>query len=111
MEQYFFTYIAICIIARIVIAIIAKIIDVKYLPVMAIVTSFISIVFFKNFVVNAPKTGFFGNTVWWQNYRIIHFFNYGLFSLLAFTKNSNSWMVLLFDIFLGIIFFIKKYLI
>lgn len=98
-----------CFVSRIFIAIVAKIINVHYLPIMAVFTSLIAISFLIRFIVNSPKRGFFGNKVWWRNYRIIHSFNFGLFSLLAFCKNPNSWIVLFIDAWLGLIFFIINY--
>ena len=100
-----------CLVARISIAIIAKIINIKYLPILAIFSSIISLSFLRGFILNYPKTGFFGSKVWWQNYRIIHSFDFGLFSIFAFYKNPNSWIILFIDALLGLIFFINKYFI
>ena len=111
MNKIIYIFLFTCFISRILISIIAKIINVNYLPIMAIFTSLIAISFLRGFILNYPKIGFFGGEVWWQNYRIIHSFNFGLFSLLAFCKNPNSWIVLFIDAWLGLIFFIKKYFI
>ena len=99
-----------CILTRFLLAYIAKIIPVNYLPYFSIITLIISLSFFKNYINNEPKIGFFGSKAWWCNYRIIHAFNYFVFTLFAFAKNKDSWLILLFDVFLGIIFFINKYL-
>tara|TARA_Y100000816_G_scaffold181971_1_gene131745 strand:+ start:6759 stop:7094 length:336 start_codon:yes stop_codon:yes gene_type:complete len=109
MNKILYIFLFGCFVSRILIAIVAKIINVNYLPIMAIFTSIISLSFLRGFILNSPKTGFFGSKVWWQNYRIIHSFNFGLFSLLAFCKNPNSWIVLFIDAWLGLIFFINKY--
>lgn len=109
MNKIIYIFLFACFTSRIAISIFAKIIDVNYLPIMAIFTSIISLGFLKGFLLNSPKIGFFGSKVWWQNYRIIHSFNFGLFSLLAFCKNPNSWIILFIDAWLGLIFFINKY--
>ena len=109
MNKIIYIFLFGCFVLRILIAILAKIINVNYLPIMAIFTSIISLSFLRGFILNSPKTGFFGSKVWWQNYRILHSFNFGLFSLLAFCKNPNSWIVLFIDAWFGVIFFINKY--
>ena len=109
MNKIIYIFLFGCFVSRILIAILAKIINVNYLPIMAIFTSIISLSFLRGFILNSPKTGFFGSKVWWQNYRILHSFNFGLFSLLAFCKNPNSWIVLFIDAWFGLIFFINKY--
>ena len=109
MNKIIYIFLFACFTSRIAISIFAKIINVNYLPIMAIFTSIISLSFLRGFILNSPKTGFFGSKAWWQNYRILHSFNFGLFSLLAFYKNPNSWIVLFIDAWLGLIFFINKY--
>ena len=109
MNKIIYIFLFGCFVSRILIAILAKIINVNYLPIMVIFTSIISLSFLRGFILNSPKTGFFGSKVWWQNYRIFHSFNFGLFSLLAFCKNPNSWIVLFIDAWFGLIFFINKY--
>jgi len=101
-----------CFPARLLLAYIAKIIDVYYLPFFALITFIIGILFIKNFITNKPKTGFFGSKVWWSNYRLIHGINFVLFSITAFLKYKNAWIFLLCDAFIGLTFFIyEKYVI
>tara|TARA_B100001093_G_scaffold237656_1_gene227679 strand:- start:2220 stop:2555 length:336 start_codon:yes stop_codon:yes gene_type:complete len=109
MNKIIYIFLFGCFVSRVFLAIIARFINVKYLPIMAIFTSIISFGFLRGFILNFPKTGFFGSKVWWQNYRILHSFNFGLFSFLAFYKNPNSWIILFIDAWLGLIFFINKY--
>tara|TARA_Y100000741_G_scaffold131724_1_gene99182 strand:- start:4901 stop:5245 length:345 start_codon:yes stop_codon:yes gene_type:complete len=109
MNNIIYIFIFACLITRFAISIFAKTININYLPFMSIFTSIISFGFLRGFIFNTPKIGFFGNKVWWQNYRIIHSFNFGLFSLFAFCKNPNSWIILFIDACLGFIFFINKY--
>ena len=98
-----------CIGTRIAISMLAKYIDINYLPYMAILTTIISLWLLRGFITNSPKVGFFHNRVWWQNYRIIHSINFGIFSILAFHKDPDAWTILFADAMLGIIFFINKY--
>ena len=109
MNKIIYIFLFACFTFRIAISIFAKIININYLPIIAIFTSIISLSFLRGFILNSPKTGFFDNKVWWQNYRIVHSFNFGLFSFLAFCKNPNSWIVLFIDAWLGVAFFINKY--
>tara|TARA_B110000444_G_scaffold110151_1_gene104048 strand:- start:6005 stop:6340 length:336 start_codon:yes stop_codon:yes gene_type:complete len=99
-----------CIGSRIAISMIAKYIDINHLPFMAIFTSMISLGFLRGFILNSPKIGRFGNVVWWQNYRIVHSINFGIFSILAVNKNPHAWIILFADAMLGLMFFTKKYL-
>lgn len=109
MNKIIYILFFICFLSRIAISIISRNININYLPIMSIFTSIISLSFLRGFIINHPKIGFFGNKVWWQNYRIIHSFNFGLFSILAFNKNPNCWIILFIDAFFGLFVFINKY--
>ena len=77
---------------------------------MGIFTTFISISFFINFIkYKKQDKGFFGSYVWWNNYRLIHSFNYAIFSIQAFLHYNKAWMILFIDAILGLIFFINNY--
>tara|TARA_Y100000389_G_scaffold155357_1_gene156000 strand:- start:2925 stop:3263 length:339 start_codon:yes stop_codon:yes gene_type:complete len=112
MNKVILYFLFLCIPSRLLLALIAKIIKPAYLPIMGILTSFISIGFLINFI-NYKKNskGFFGSKVWWNNYRLVHIFNFGLFSILALLKYNKSWIILLIDALLGLIFFVNKYFI
>ena len=98
-----------CMFSRLFMVYIAKIININYLPYYGIITLIISIMFLKNYINNFPKIGFFGNKVWWNNNRLIHSLLYFIFSIMAFYKNKNSWIVLFADTLIGLITFILKY--
>ena len=53
--------------------------------------------------------GAFGGNVWWNKYRLVHSINYLIFALIAINMNPKSYLVLLFDVILGIGFFSNKY--
>tara|TARA_B100001093_G_C26844233_1_gene1021996 strand:+ start:1770 stop:2108 length:339 start_codon:yes stop_codon:yes gene_type:complete len=112
MNKVLLYFIFLCFPARLALALIAKYININYLPFFAIITTIISIGFFINFIKHNPNDkGFFGNKVWWNNYRLIHSFNFALFSLQAFMKYDKAWIILLLDAFIGLFFFIFKYFI
>ena len=54
------------------------------------------------------KEGGFGQKVWWGNYRIIHSGLYLTFALLALNMSKFSYVPLLIDALLGILFFIHN---
>ena len=103
-----------CIVARLIMVYIAKIININYLPYYGVITLIISIMFLKNYINNSRKhmvIGFFGNKVWWNNNRLIHSLLYFIFSIMAFYKNKNAWIILLVDTIFGLITFVFKYFI
>lgn len=103
-----------CMVARLIMVYIAKNININYLPYYGFITLIISIMFFKNYIKYFHKNiniGFFGNKVWWNNNRLIHSLLYFIFSIMAFYKNKNSWIILLLDTMFGLITFIFKYFI
>ncbi len=53
------------------------------------------------------KSGAFGQSVWWENYRYIHALLYLTFGILALRKNKYSYVPLLIDAILGTFFFIN----
>ena len=57
-------------------------------------------------LINRTK-GAFGQKVWWRKYRIIHASLYLMFALLALNMNKNSYVPLVIDALLGLIFFIN----
>lgn len=110
MDKTIYYFIFFCLPARLLLALLAKKIESKYLPIMGLITIFISISFFINFIKNKKgDKGFFGNYVWWNNYRLIHSFSYAIFSIQALLKYNNAWIILCVDALLGLIFFINKY--
>lgn len=63
---------------------------------------------FRSASYKTTQKGLFGGKVWWQKLRVIH----GLFYLLVglnLIKDEQKKFFLIFDLLLGIYFFIKKY--
>ena len=97
-----------CLLSRIILVLIAKYINNKYLPYMSLFTLIIGVGFIYTSIIN-KKIGFFGSKIWWNNYRLIHSFNYALFSIQAFLLYNKAWIILFIDAILGLIFFINNY--
>lgn len=97
-----------CVGVRLLIAYLAKIININYLPVMGYIAMLPAIGFAYIFLTGSRKTGaeVFGGKIWWNNLRPIHAILYALFAYNAINKNPNSWKILLADVILGLIAFI-----
>lgn len=97
-----------CVGVRLLIAYLAKIININYLPVMGYLAILPAVGFAYIFLTGSRKTGaeVFGGKIWWNNLRPIHAILYALFAYNAINKNPNSWKILLADVILGLIAFI-----
>ena len=62
---------------------------------------------FTVMIIIDRKMGAFGQKVWWSNYRYIHVILYLTFAIMAFNKNKLSYVPILVDTILGLLFFIK----
>lgn len=76
----------------------------------SIISFLIGISFLYQYYLNR-KIGFFGGEIYWSNFRLLHSFNYILFSILFLLNYKNSYLILLFDVILGLLLFIKNYFI
>ena len=103
-------FLSFCFTSRLLLAFIAKIIDLKYLPIFGAISFIISMSFFRNYLNQKSNSkGFFDSKVWWNNYRLIHGILYLIFSILAIAKKPYSWIILLVDAIFGLLVFINKY--
>ena len=102
-------FLTICITVRIFLAIFAKMLSVKYLPIMGIATLVVSTGFLYTFLFSKKSLGVFGGKVWWNNMRLVHSIIYLLFSICAITKKSWSWYILLVDVVIGFVAFVFHY--
>jgi hypothetical protein len=103
-----------CIITRLSISLIAKYINKKYLPFVGIITlimgiGFIYIYLFGNDTANKQLEWTGDKGIWWHHFRPIHGILYMIFSILAFTKNNKSWLVILIDTIFGLILFVTRH--
>ena len=76
---------------------------------LIIITFIIGASFFYQYVKNDRKVGAFNQKVWWENYRIIHSGLYLLFTYLLINKVKHSYIVIVFDTFLGGILYLKQH--
>lgn len=96
-----------CIGTRLFIALTAKYINPDYLPYMGALAllvslSFIYLYFVGNKTADAQLQWLGDKTIWWNDLRIVHGLIYLLFAIYAFQSKPFSWMVLFFDVLLGL---------
>ena len=108
LQKRFLAFLLLCIPTRIIIALIAKSVDQKYLPYLGYLAILPAIGFAYIFIFGKRKRGAetFGQKIWWNNLRPIHSFLFALFAYLAISKNKNSYVVLFADAFIGLVSFL-----
>jgi hypothetical protein len=109
LQKRFLLFIFGCILVRIIFVIIAKYINIKYLPILGYIGLIISFGFLFIYFMNLRKSGLevFGDKIWWNNLRPIHGILYGLFAFNAIIYNKNSWIYLLIDVIIGLLAFLN----
>ena len=107
-QKRFMLFIFGCILVRSLFVIIAKNININYLPYLGYLAILPTIGFFYIYFTDSRKTGaeVFGDKIWWNNLRPIHGLLYGLFAYNAINKNYYSWIYLLIDVILGLFSFL-----
>ena len=103
-------FLTVCMTVRLALAIFAKILDTKYLPIMGIATLAISAGFLYTFLFSKKTVGAFGGKVWWNNMRLVHSIIYLAFSFSAIMQKRWSWLILVLDVFIGLGAFLVHYL-
>ena len=108
LQKRFLAFLLLCIPTRIIIALIAKSVDQKYLPYLGYLAILPAIGFAYIFIFGKRKRGAetFGQKIWWNNLRPVHSFLFALFAYLAISKNKNSYVVLFADAFIGLLSFL-----
>lgn len=96
-----------CITVRILFVIGAYKASSDILPYLGLVGLLISMGFLYSYIKN-KKVGAFGGNVWWHQLRIVHSLIYLLFAIYAFQKKDFAYLVLLFDVLLGLVSFCVK---
>jgi hypothetical protein len=99
-----------CIFVRVLFILIAKNINKNNLPYLGII-ALIPAIGFSITYIKDNKIGAFGGKVWWKNLRIVHSLMYLLFAIYSLQKKSFSYIILVIDLLIGIIFFINNYFI
>jgi hypothetical protein len=97
-----------CIGVRSLLAYIAKIINVKYLPYLGYLALLPMIGWLYIYFTGSRTTGpeVFGDKIWWNNLRPLHAILYGLFAWNAINKNTNSYIYLVIDVVFALFAFI-----
>lgn len=97
-----------CIGTRFLLVHLAKNASTNYLPIMGYLALLPAIGFFYIYFTGVRKTGaeVFGDKIWWNDLRPIHGTLYALFAFNAICKNTNAWIYLLVDVFIGLTSFL-----
>jgi len=111
LQQRFLMFLIGCIGTRSLFVILAKCIHTDYLKYLGYLAFIPAIGFMYIYVSGSRKTGaeVFGETIWWNDLRPIHSILYFLFAYNAIQGNKQSWIFLLFDVFIGLISFIQHH--
>jgi hypothetical protein len=104
LQKRFLLFLFGCIGSRILFAILAKTIDIQYLPLLGYLALLPAIGFIYIYLTGSRKTGaeVFGEKIWWNDLRPIHALFYGLFAYNAILRNRMAWIYLAMDVLLGL---------
>ena len=96
-----------CIGIRLLLVLLAKYIDTKYLPYMGIIAlliacSFLYLYFFGNKTADSQLQWLGDKMIWWNQLRIVHAMIFILFAIYSIQKKSYAWILLLIDVFIGL---------
>ena len=99
-----------CVGTRILFIIIAKYVNINYLPILGYLSLIPAIGFAYIYITDSRKTGYeAGGKIWWNYLRPIHSFLYFLIAYNAIIKHQeNTWKILTADLIIGIIAFIHN---
>ena len=114
LNKRFVYFLGLCIPARIILALIAKYLPLKYLQLMGLFTFIAGCWFIFAYIVKPYSYSkvITSTKVWWRDIRLIHGITYLLFSYLAINRNKKAWIVLLIDAIIGFLaFFTHHYII
>ena len=98
----------ICIIARILLVVLAKKLEDKYLKILGMLLLLPALGFMVIYLNGYRKTGLEtqGDKIWWNDLRPIHATLYFMFAYYAINKNKKSYKILLFDVIFGTVAFL-----
>ena len=110
-QRRFFMFLIGCIGTRALFAILAKNINIQYLPILGWIALIPALGFLYIYVTGSRKTGIEvgGDKIWWNCLRPVHSLLYFLFAYNAITKNTNSWTFLALDVFIGLVAFLSHH--
>jgi hypothetical protein len=100
-----------CIPARLLLVGLAKHLPLGWLPWFGLITLTMGLGFLYLYFTNGRQTGVEtgGARIWWQRFRIVHGFNYTLYSLMAFQRMRQGYWVLLLDTLIGLGLFVQHH--
>ena len=99
-----------CIFVRILFSYIPQVITKKYKNLLTLFYTGIGLGFMYQYLSYSRKKGAFGQLTWWHNLRFWHALNYFLAAYWVYVlQNNNASSILLFDITIGIYFFIRQH--
>ena len=107
-QKRFLLFLIGCIGMRSLFVIIAKNINVTYLPYLGYLALLPAVGFAYIYLTGSRKTGqeVFGEKIWWNDVRPLHSLLYFLFAYNAIIGNKNSWIYLLIDVVFGLLSFL-----
>ena len=107
-QKRFALFIVGCIGTRTLFVIIAKYINIVYLPILGYLALIIAIGFTYIYLTGSRKTGpeVFGDKIWWNDLRPVHAILYGLFAFSAIFRYRGAWIILLADVIVGLVGFL-----
>ena len=108
LQKRFVLFLIGCIGARVLLAYIAKVIDLEYLPLIGIGALVIGIGFIYIYITGARKTGVEvgGGKIWWNSLRPVHGMIYLVVAYYAINKKRVAWKFLAIDVVIGFIAFL-----
>lgn len=111
MQKRYLLFLGGCIPTRLALTAVAKYISPQYLPYLGLVTLAIAIGFLYLYFTGKRQTGFEtqGAPIWWMRFRFMHGLLYLLFSVLAFMRYKNAYIVLLVDTIIGLGLFLNHH--
>ena len=109
LQKRILLFLGLCIPSRFLLAYIAKVLPLQYLPLMGILLLGPVIGWIYIYITNSRNSGLetFGAPIWWNYMRPIHAFLYFICALLAFNKNPRAYMLIIIDTIIGLLSFLK----
>ena len=108
-QKRFLMFLVGCMGSRVLFTLLAKYIDIQYLPILGYIALLPALGFFYIYVTGSRKTGLEvgGGKIWWDKLRPFHSILYFLFAYNAITKHVNSWKYLAIDTSMGLLAFLS----
>ena len=107
-QKRFLLFLVGCIGSRTLFAMLAKNINVGYLPILGYIAMLPAIGFLYIYFTGSRKTGLEvgGEKIWWNDLRPLHAVLYFLFAYNAISKHRDAWKYLAVDVVIGLAAFL-----